>query len=139
MTIPNQTLDDRLNQLQEDTALSITKDEATEQVVQDALEGAPSPFIDEPSDPVEPSIFTNEEPTLVAGIGTKLGITAGKKAGEKAAEKAAAKILQETLEVPGTKVQREIQVGPATQRPKRAPTGNEAEINIPDNPTPLSL
>lgn len=139
MTIPNQTLDDRLNQLQEDTALSITKDEATEQVVQDALEGAPSPFIDEPSDPVEPSIFTNEEPTLVAGIGTKLGITAGKKAGEKAAEKAAAKILQETLEVPGTKVQREIQVGPATQRPKRAPTGNEAEINIPDNPTPIDV
>jgi len=110
MTIPNQTLDDRLNQLQEDTALSITKDAATEQVVQDALEGAPSPFIDEPSEPVEPSIFTNEEPTLVAGIGTKLGITAGKKAGEKAAEKAGANILQETLEVPGTKVKREVQV-----------------------------
>jgi hypothetical protein len=100
MTIPNQTLDDRLNQLQEDTALSITKDEATEQVVQDALEGAPSPFIDEPTEPVEPSIFLQEEPTLVAGIGTKLGI----KAGEKAAEIAGRKVLKETLEVPGTKV-----------------------------------
>jgi hypothetical protein len=135
MTIPNQTLDDRLNQLQEDTALSITKDAATEQVIQDALEGAPSPFINEPSDPIEPSIFTNEEPTLVAGIGTKLGI----KAGEKAAEIAGRKVLKETLEVPGTKVQREIQVGPATQRPKRAPTGSEAEVNIPDNPTPIDV
>ena len=139
MTIPNQTLDDRLNQLQEDTALSITKDAATEQVVQDAIEGAPSPFIDEPSEPVEPSIFTNEEPTLVAGIGTKLGITAGKKAGEKAAEKAGANILQETLEVPGTKVKREVQVGPATQRPTRTPGGNEAEVDIPNNPTPIDV
>ncbi len=135
MTIPNQTLDDRLNQLQEDTALSLSKDAAKEKVIEDTLEGMPSPFVDEPVDPVDPAIFSQEEPTLVAGIGTKLGI----KAGEKAAEAVGKKVLKETLEVPGTKVQREIQVGPATQRPKRTPGGNEAEVNIPDNPTPIDV
>lgn len=126
MTIPNQTLDDRLNQLQEDTALSLSKDAAEEKVIEDAVEGVPSPFVDEPIDPVEPSIFSQEEPTLVAGPATVI-------------ESAAKKILKETLEVPGTKVQREIQVGPATQRPKRAPTGNEAEVDIPNNPTPIDV
>lgn len=135
MTIPNQTLDDRLNQLQEDTALSLSKDAAKEKVIEDTLEGMPSPFVDEPVDPVDPAIFSQEEPTLVAGIGTKLGI----KAGEKTAEAVGKKVLKETLEVPGTKVQREIQVGPATQRPKRTPGGNEAEVNIPDNPTPIDV
>ncbi len=126
MTIPNQTLDDRLNQLQEDTALSLSKDAATEKVIEDTVEGMPSPFIDEPVDPVDPAIFSQEEPTLVAGPATVV-------------ESIAKKILKETLEVPGTKVQREIQVGPATQRPKRTPGGNEAEVNIPDNPTPIDV
>lgn len=126
MTIQNPTLDDRLNQMQEDTALSATKDLTTEKVIQDTIENVPSPFIDEPVDPVDPSVFSQEEPTLVAGVGSVV-------------ESAAKKILKETLEVPGTKVQREIQVGPATQRPKRVPTGNEAEVNIPDNPTPIDV
>ena len=126
MTIPNQTLDDRLNQLQEDTALSLSKDAATEKVIEDTVEGMPSPFIDEPTEPVEPSIFSQEEPTLVAGPATVV-------------ESIAKKILKETLEVPGIKVQREVQVGPATQRPKRTPGGNEAEVNIPNNPTPIDV
>lgn len=126
MTIPNQTLDDRLDKLQEDTALSLSKDIAKEKVIEDTLEGVPSPFIDEPTEPVEPSIFSQEEPTLVAGPATAI-------------ESIAKKILKETLEVPGTKVQREIKVGPATQRPKRTPGGNEAEVDIPNNPTPIDV
>lgn len=126
MTIPNQTLDDRLDKLQEDTALSLSKDIAKEKVIEDTLEGVPSPFIDEPTEPVEPSIFSQEEPTLVAGPATAI-------------ESIAKKILKETLEVPGTKVQREIKVGPATQRPKRTLGGNEAEVDIPNNPTPIDV
>lgn len=126
MTIPNQTLDDRLDKLQEDTALSLSKDIAKEKVIEDTLEGVPSPFIDEPTEPVEPSIFSQEEPTLVAGPATVV-------------ESIAKKILKETLEVPGTKVQREIKVGPATQRPKRTLGGNEAEVDIPNNPTPIDV
>ena len=126
MTIQNQNLENRLNQMEEDVATTINENLATDKVIQDTVEDNPAPIINEPVDPIEPSVFTQEEPILVAGVGSVV-------------ESAARKIIKETLEVPGTKVQREIQVGPATQRPKRAPTGNEAEVNIPDNPTPIDI
>ena len=89
MTIQNQNLENRLNQMETDVATSIDKDLATEQVIQDIVEDKPAPIVNDPSDPIEPSVFTQEEPILVAGIGSLV-------------ESAAKKILKETLEVPGT-------------------------------------
>lgn len=126
MTIQNQNLDNRLNQMEKDVATTINENLATDKVIQDTVEDNPAPIINEPVDPIEPSVFTQEEPILVAGVGSVI-------------ESAARKIIKETLEVSGTKIQREIQVGPATQRPKRTPGGNEAEVNIPANPTPIDV
>jgi len=126
MTIQNQNLENRLNQMEQDVATTINENLATDKVIQDTVEDNPAPIINEPVDPIEPSVFTQEEPILVAGVGSVV-------------ESAAKKIIKETLEVPGTKIQREIKVGPATQRPKRTPGGNEAEVNIPDNPTPIDV
>jgi len=118
MTIDNTSLDKRINQMTTDLGDSVNQEVA--QTEAQAIDEGSMPDI---GVPLTDSVFTETEPTLVAGKATMVE-----------------DILKKTLEKAGTKVEREVKVGPATQRPRLPPKETEiTEPTIPDNPQPLNV
>jgi hypothetical protein len=125
MTIDNQSLDKRLNQLAD---INLEK-QGTElgNLMFNEADNTNANFkpITDVDAQAMPEDVTPEEPIMVAG---------------KVPVESIRRILKESLEQKGARTQREIKVTPGTQRPKSKTAVMEEDITaIPDEPQPLSV
>ena len=118
MTIDNTSLDKKINEMSADITDTVNQTVAQPEIQAINEDKAPDIGV-----PVTDSVFTQDEPTLVAGKATMVE-----------------DILKKTLEKEGTKVEREVKVGPASQRPTLSPKEvMPTEPSIPNNPQPLNV